>query len=147
MAVVAGPDLYGMTAGGVVVLPRCGEFDADLPVITGVDPALVHPGERICDPRLQRALRALCLYERAGAEALAPLSEIHVGGDGIVMYTVGAATEILLPEGDIDSAMRRLAAVLADLRGRGTTADYIDLRFRRPVVRPRDAGTYREQGA
>lgn len=147
VAAVAGRRLCGISRTGVVISHGHGELDPDLPVITGVDPALVHPGECIACPTVKRALSALELYERTPSARHLPLSEIHIDSRQIVMYTVGDATQILLPESDTAAAIRRLDAVMTDLRRRGTSADYIDLRFRRPVVRPRDDGTYRDSDA
>lgn len=123
-------------AGDGSVLPPVARTPAmDLPVITGIDyDAGVENAST--DARVAGALEFLLDAREVSAGLLDEISEVRIAPElGLVTYTVADGAEIRLGFGALDTnGLRRLWAVLQDLRARGARAETIDMRFADQVI-------------
>lgn len=125
-------DRQGVALGVVDQIARL-----DAPVITG-PPALdlvlgrVHPA-----PEVSRALLALDLL---GPELARAVAEVHLGAAGeMTIYLSGGTRVEVGQDGDLERKVTDLRAILADLRNRRLTVEYVDLRYEgQPVVKLRE---------
>lgn len=82
-----------------------------LPVITGVDPAMLVADPDAADVIIARALEVISAY---GTKVRPLLSEIHVDPwGGVTLYTAQIGTQLRLGRGDIGAALARFDALRA----------------------------------
>lgn len=102
----------------------------DLPLVTGIDRERYLAEPQATSAKMREALAALHAYAEAGAKTpQEALSEIHVEDEGFTLVTL-AGQQIRVRGGDLDSSLKRLARVRAELHARGLLADVIHLENR-----------------
>lgn len=115
VAVLLAGDFYLLDGDGTPFKALEAGERGELPVVTGVDRAMVLTGSPEGEARIARALEAMTLY---AAKRRPRLSEIHVGEAGAVtLYTAELGTSLQLGRGDIARGLHRydaLRAALAD---------------------------------
>jgi hypothetical protein len=130
--------------GGLFVLGADGRLEpagaqalADrLPIVTGVPVREVPDQMRV---RLEAPVDVALVRRVLAGTGSADLSEINLEDpQGVVLYTRDSVKVKLERGPGLERDLRRLAAVRADLRRRGTAAAVIDLRYlQQAVVKPR----------
>ncbi len=128
--------LLGVDGSGFVI----GDIEKidfkDLPVITGLGVGRTAPGETLKGERINAALRILELSRASGLDSLAPLSEINVSDlRHILVYAGDDGMQIRLSEPGLEDKIKEAAVIVGYLEQKGEKAEYIDLRFRRTVVK------------
>jgi cell division septal protein FtsQ len=104
------------------------------PVITGLEPGDLLPGDGRPPERISGGIALVRLLHRSGGGLLRQISEIDVSRvEGPVLYTVGGI-EVRLGREEWESRLGRLGGVLAQLEASGEGVAAIDLRFRDQVV-------------
>ncbi len=123
----------------------------DLPLVTGFGRNDYEERRASLEPKLRGALALLDSYGREGLGPLAPVSELHLDGDGgVVLYVGDEGTQVHLGQGqtNLPEKLARLRAVLEELRKVGRRADVIHLDDRahpdRVAVRLSGRGAERE---
>lgn len=108
--------------------PRGGA--ADLPILSGGDPALALPA----------AMSLLSELDQAQPAWSAGLSEIEIlGGDDFRLFTAELPFPLLVRAGTLEDKTRRLQALLPQIEDRYSEVKAVDLRFaRRIIVQPMD---------
>jgi cell division protein FtsQ len=101
----------------------------DLPLVTGVDREAYLQDPRAAAKRTREALDALRAYAAQPGEP-GTLSEVHVEDEGLTLVT-GDGVRIRVGGGELDSTLKRLARVRAELHARGLVADVIHLENRK----------------
>ncbi len=129
--------LLGVDGSGFVI----GDIEKidfkDLPVITGLGVGRPAPGERLSGEKISAALRILELSRTSGLDSLAPLSEINMSNPRhILVYAGDDGMQIRLSEPELEDKIREAAVIVGYLEQKGEIAEYIDLRFRRTIVKP-----------
>lgn len=125
-------DPQGVALGVVDELARL-----DVPLITGAAGRDIVLGRVYPVPEVSAALAAIGAMR---PESVKSVSEVHLGRDSqMTLYLQGGLRVEVGQASDVRSRVSDLEAILADLRRRGLSAQYIDLRFfGQPVVRLRD---------
>jgi cell division septal protein FtsQ len=132
VALLAAGSLMEVDREGVVLPPRAGRGDIDLPVITGIGERSL--GREAGRRNLARALEVLRLIRAEGFSPAKQVSEIHVDGDDIDLVWTGSGTLIRLGRDEHASRVRKLKAVNTVLLDREGHPEIIDLRFNRQVI-------------
>jgi cell division protein FtsQ len=114
----------------------------ELPIITGISETAVAEDRDGVKEIVRRALDLAGDYDHSSLGRLAPLQEIHVGGDGAITVIVGKnALSLALGEPPFRRKLEQAARVMVELEHRGAKADAIMLdneaRPERVVVRMR----------
>lgn len=125
-AILAMGDLYLIDGEGRPFKRLQPGDNADLPLISGLERDAYTLDPEGANAQVRSALAALEAYQRAGLEAGGRLSEARLGATGLVLVT-GQGQEVRLPEGDVESALRRLVRVRKELLARRLTAEVIHL--------------------
>lgn len=125
-------DAQGVALGVVDELARL-----DVPLITGAAGRDIVLGRVYPAPEVSAALAAIGAMR---PETVKAVSEVHLDGAAqMTVYLEGGLRVEVGQASDVRARVSDLEAILADLRRRGLTARYIDLRFSgQPVVRLRD---------
>lgn len=108
--------------------PRGGA--ADLPILSGGDPAL----------QLPAAMLLLAELEVTNPNWSAGLSELEIlGGEDFRLFTAELPFPLLVRAGTLEDKTRRLQALLPQIKDRYSEVKAVDLRFaRRIIVQPKD---------
>jgi cell division protein FtsQ len=130
-AIVAMGDLYLLDEDGVPFKKLEPIDTLDLPLITGIDREAYLRDPKSAGARFARALETLRAYPTVAGRGEA-LSEVHFDDDDVTLVTQ-AGQRIRLGEGELGSALGRLAEVRRALTRRGLVAEVIHLEDR---VRP-----------
>jgi cell division septal protein FtsQ len=95
--------VFQLDAAGVVmqpldprmcVIPLSQMSDGGLPVITGLNVALLQPGHRVALPQAQAALQLISAFGHSPMAGLVDLRRIDVSAPGVVVVTTGQGGEI-----------------------------------------------------
>jgi cell division protein FtsQ len=122
--------------GGLYLADRRGEIfkraaagdGLDLPLVTGFGREDFLQRRDAVESQIRAALALLEGYDREGLASLAPVSEVHLDGDGGVGLYVGEeGTQVRLGTGDLPQKLVRLRRVLEALRAEGRRAEVIHL--------------------
>jgi hypothetical protein len=76
------------------VIPLSQMSDGGLPVITGLNVALLQPGHRVALPQAQAALQLISAFGHSPMAGLVDLRRIDVSAPGVVVVTTGQGGEI-----------------------------------------------------
>lgn len=125
-------DGHGVSLGVVDELPRL-----NVPLVSGAEARDVVLGRVYPVADVSAALSAIAAMR---PETVAALSEIQLGqGTDMTLYLEGALRVEMGRAPDVGARVADLEAILADLRRRGLSAQYVDLRFAgQPVVKLRE---------
>jgi cell division septal protein FtsQ len=132
VALLMAGDAFEVDDSGVVIPPRSGPGDIDLPVITGIDRRDLEAGDGT--RRLERAVEVLALFKQLGFSPAKQLSEIHVTGEEVDLVWMGTGTLVRLGREEYADRVRKLRTVFGILNDREQFPQLIDLRFDRQVV-------------
>jgi cell division septal protein FtsQ len=98
----------------------------DRVMITGIEQALLEEDGELFREELRKILQIVGEYERMGLGTVAPIRTIHrEHGGGIVLYIGDGAREVRLGVGHTRKKLRRLRAVLRELRQDDLKWEYI----------------------
>lgn len=101
----------------------------DLPLVTGVNRERYLKDPQAATARIREALDAMKAYAALGSGPQDALSEVHVEDEGLTLITL-RGERVRVGGGDLDSTLKRLARVRAELHARGLVADVIHLENR-----------------
>ena len=122
--------------GGLYLADRRGEVfkraaagdGLDLPLVTGFGREDYLQRRAAVEGQVRAALALLEEYDREGLSPVAPVSEVHLDGDGgVVLYVGEEGTQVRLGTGDLQQKLVRLRRVLEALRAEGRRAEVIHL--------------------
>jgi cell division septal protein FtsQ len=129
---------WEMDASGVLLPPLAAGVTADVPLLGGIDLAALRPGAQVGGPAVQRALEWVRALDAKDLRLAGEVSEIDVGQPRMTQLLLMDGTRVMAPAWP--PAARPLSAlrvVLQDLRGQGTAAREVDIRFdNQVIVRP-----------
>ncbi len=118
--------LYRVDADGTIFERHPEGAPVDRVIITGVGEALLSDDREILKAELRKIIQILGEYERMGLGAVAPVRNVHrEHGGGIVLYVGDEAREVRLGVGHTRKKLRRLRAVLRELKKDKLDWDYI----------------------
>jgi hypothetical protein len=125
------PTLKGIagvhSATGTFPTPQAG---FNLPVLTGLSPEKIFPGNRLEDSRWVRAMEIIELLKSLNQDLLSELSEIHLDAEeNIVLYPMQQVDAIYLGGENLPMRTWRLARVWNFFEEHGWNSRYIDCRF------------------
>ena len=106
----------------------------DLPIITGLDPELIHEGRPCGDERLSRALETLVICKRFGGRFADTISELHTEKDGIKIVSLEEGVVLLLGTSEIENRLRKYFILENTIASKDDSAKLIDLRFDDQIV-------------
>jgi cell division protein FtsQ len=142
--------LYLVDRGGLPFKAAVPGDGLDLPLVTGLSRDDFVQRRADAEALLASALRLADDWAAAGLARSHPLSEIHVGDEGVVAWAGEEGIEVRLGGGDLVPKLERLSRVLAALRAEGKRAEVILLDDRRHpswvTVRPAGAPGSRRAG-
>jgi cell division protein FtsQ len=125
-----------LSAGGLYLVgedgaafKQLGEGDpADLPVITGIEPAAIEHDKHAAAAQLVNAVGLVREYDELGLSRREVISEVHVEQDGTLSCYVGRdAVYVRLGVAPYRSKLRRLREVLSELASQTARASYVYL--------------------
>lgn len=118
--------LYRVDADGTIFERHPEGAPVDRVIITGIGEALLSDDREILKAELRKIIQILGEYERMGLGTVAPVRNVHrEHGGGIVLYIGDEAREVRLGEGHTRKKLRRLRAVLRELKRDKLDWDYI----------------------
>ncbi|MBW2261374.1 MAG: FtsQ-type POTRA domain-containing protein [Deltaproteobacteria bacterium] len=118
--------LYRVDADGTIFERHPDGAPVDRVIITGVGRALLSDDKEILKAELRKIIQILREYERMGLGVAAPVRSVHrEHGGGIVLYIGDEAREVRLGVGHTRKKLRRLRAVLQELKRDNLAWDYI----------------------
>ncbi|HSG29020.1 MAG TPA: cell division protein FtsQ/DivIB [Candidatus Krumholzibacterium sp.] len=132
VALIADGTLSAVDEEGVVIPSRSGEWNVDLPLISGISSEETADGEG--RERLMRALEVLRLLKDFDFSPAEQLSEIHIDGEDIVLVWMGQGSLIHVGRDGYPEKIRKFRAVYGALEEEEVFPESIDLRFERQVV-------------
>jgi hypothetical protein len=134
MALVDSGSLWAVDAQGLLLPPSarlCGE---DLPILSGIKVRAEDVGTTRNAEALGNALDYLAFLRKEDPGLFADLSEVDVSKMGVLKATFLDGVQAVFPPDAGETEMRRMAAVLSDLSGKGLRAQNMDFRFKDQVV-------------
>lgn len=118
--------LYRVDSDGTIFERHPTGSPLDRVIITGVDRVLLEGDRELLGAELRKIIQVLGEYNRMGLGAHAPVRTIHrEHGGGIVLYIGDRAREVRLGVGHTRKKLRRLRAVLRELRRDELDWEYI----------------------
>ena len=118
--------IYRVDADGTIFERHPDGAPVDRVMITGIGEALLTDDREILKAELRKIIQILGEYERMGLGTVAPVRNVHrEHGGGIVLYIGDEAREVRLGVGHTRKKLRRLRAVLRELRKDKLDWDYI----------------------
>jgi cell division protein FtsQ len=118
--------IYRVDADGTIFERHPDGAPVDRVMITGIDEALLSDDREILKVELRKIIQILGEYERMGLGTVAPVRNVHrEHGGGIVLYIGDEAREVRLGVGHTRKKLRRLRAVLRELKRDELDWDYI----------------------
>jgi cell division septal protein FtsQ len=118
--------LYRVDADGTVFEKHPSGAMLDRVIITGIDESLMGGDREILRSELRKIIQILGEYERMGLGSQAPVRSVNrEHGGGIVLYIGDEAREVRLGAGHTRKKLRRLRAVLREIRRDELDWDYI----------------------
>ncbi len=135
VALVRHGNPWELDADGVLLAPLKEGVVADVPLLDGVAAEPYRAGTCIATAPAQRGLAWVRAIAPAELELAGRISEIDVSDPARTCLVLVNGTRVLAsawPPGT--RTLSELRVVLADLKHRGTTAEEVDLRFRKIVI-------------
>ena len=124
---------YGLDDEGVI-LPLL-DKELKLPVVTGLGFSKVSVGEKLDQAGVKSALNVIKAVKESRLDEFIDVAEINVVKPALPMlYTAKERTEIRLGNTPLRGQFDSLKLILVDLREKGSSAEYIDLRFGEKIV-------------
>jgi cell division protein FtsQ len=131
--------LYGTDAAGRVLPVSAALAEEDLPLLSGVDVPPDAVGTTRLATRLRPGLDFLAFLARKDPDMAHDVSEVDLGEKGTLRVTFLDGVEARFGLHVTETELRRMAAVLSDLGGKGRRAASMDFRYRDSVfVKVRD---------
>ncbi len=139
LAYVAAPEYYLLTSEQEVLPLPHGQFELELPTISGADSTMdtFEQGTIQDHAQLQQAWQLLHFIHQSYPDLYGELSELVLSSSGeITLYMTETSTAIHLGERDLEQRIAVLDAFLFTISGDRNLMDYsyIDLRYDRQVV-------------
>jgi Cell division protein FtsQ/DivIB, C-terminal len=132
MALVLDKSLFVLDESGILWPLPYETVPGDLPVITGVVVREV-PGNM--GMTLRAEINMELLRSILGTPYCDQISEVHIGSrDGVVLYTRDAIKILLRHGRTMDRDLKRLGAVIGDIRVKHKKIAFVDLRYNQHVV-------------
>jgi cell division protein FtsQ len=126
IALLAASQLYLVTAEGHAFKPLSAGDPSDLPLITGIDAAIIERDKRAAAADVIDAVGLLREYAAAGLARREPISEVHIEPDGsLSCYVGGDATRVRLGKPPYQPKLRRLREVFGQLASQNARAKYV----------------------
>lgn len=102
----------------------------DLPIVTGLPPGQIYPGNRLASPAALKVMETLLLLRTLDAGLLQTLSEIHIDSHyNLTLYPLKRAQAIYLGSENLPRRAWRLCQVWNYLETHDIDSRYIDCRF------------------
>lgn len=129
-------NLFALDKNGMVWSLPNDQQPEDLPVITGL---VVREEPGRMGMRLQVDYNSRLINAILSTPYIGQLSEIHLGSsDGVVLYTRDGIKVLLQNSPELDRDLKRLGAVIGDIRVKEKRIAQVDLRYsQHVVVRPK----------
>jgi len=125
---------YEIDGAGMVMPGDAYTALLDLPTITGVAAAAVHPGEVCHDPMVSGALEALDVCRSWGGDFVRQISELRVSGNGLSIRSLREDCVLLVGDSNFEARLRKFFLLRDELARRNEPGRFIDLRFDNQVV-------------
>jgi cell division protein FtsQ len=128
VALLAAKQLFLVSEDGAAFKPLGRGDPADLPLITGLDPAAIERDKRGATKLLLQAVALLREYAEVGLARREPISEVRIDDDDSLSCFVGLdATYVRLGKPPYRSKLRRLREVFGQLASQRARAEYVYL--------------------